>query len=90
MLHAGVPDHLKDPIRVWVERFLWVSPPMESANPDTGLMMEIQTALQVCLDWSFSAQQAVEDLLGRMEEDDTFALDVLDFPALREDTRNVG
>jgi hypothetical protein len=79
VLHAGLPDHLKDPIRIWVERFLWVRPPMESPYPDTGLMMEIQAALQVRLDWSFSTEQAVEDLLRRMEEDDTFAIDVLDF-----------
>jgi hypothetical protein len=74
-----VPGHLKDPVRIWVERFLWVNPPTESAYPDTNLMMEMQAALQVRLDWSFSTEQAVEDLLRRMEEDDAFALDVIDF-----------
>jgi hypothetical protein len=78
-LHPGLPDHLKDPVRVWVERFLWAHPPMGGAYVETDLLMEIQTALQIRLDWSFSPEQAVEDLLRRMEEDGTVALDVVDF-----------
>lgn len=72
-LHEGVPAHLLEPLRDWVNAFALQDSPIRFAE-----RAQLKMRLEQPFDLS-RERYARESVLGRMNESEEFALDIVDF-----------
>jgi hypothetical protein len=75
-LQPGIPPYLAEPVRAWVEERMYYQGRIKE-----GLLNTLQVTLRLDepLNWQNGKQSALRSLLRRVQAEDDFALDVLDF-----------
>ena len=79
-LHEGFPEWLHDPVLTWERSFLmWAGYGGQTEYNELLMrLMQLRLRMVPALDWR-SPRYAAMAMIGRMREDETLALDVVDF-----------
>lgn len=79
--YEGLPAHLRQPVIGWVDAAYWPGRHHpNSGEPSLPLLRELQLSMRLAAPLDLrNGGSALNDVLERMEHDEAFALDVVDF-----------